>query len=181
MSDEDIALFADKGLFAVSCPSSNLKLSSGIAPVAKMDAAGVRIAIGTDSAASNNALDMFREIYLVSALQKYIENEPTACPAGDVLKMACVNSALAMGLDDCIGITAGMKADLAVIDMSRPNMRPLNNLPVNLVYSGSKENVRMTMVNGRILYEEGRFFIGEEAENIYEKVERFIHDKVRKE
>ncbi len=181
MSDEDIALFADKGLFAVSCPSSNLKLSSGIAPVAKMDAAGVRIAIGTDSAASNNALDMFREMYLVSALQKYIENEPTACPAGDVLKMACVNSALAMGLDDCIGITAGMKADLAVIDMSRPNMRPLNNLPVNLVYSGSKENVRMTMVNGRILYEEGRFFIGEEAENIYEKVERFIHDKVRKE
>ncbi|MCR4607156.1 MAG: amidohydrolase [Oscillospiraceae bacterium] len=181
MSDEDIALFADKGLFAVSCPSSNLKLSSGIAPVAKMDAAGVRIAIGTDSAASNNALDMFREMYLVSALQKYIENEPTACPAGDVLKMACVNSALAMGLDDCIGIIAGMKADLAVIDMSRPNMRPLNNLPVNLVYSGSKENVRMTMVNGRILYEDGRFFIGEEAENIYEKVERFIHDKVRKE
>ncbi|MBQ6372322.1 MAG: amidohydrolase [Oscillospiraceae bacterium] len=181
MTDEDIALFADKGLFAVTCPSSNLKLSSGIAPVAKMLAAGVKVAIGTDSAASNNALDMFREMYLVSALQKYLENEPTACPAEDVLRMACINSALAMGLADCAGISEGMKADLVVIDLSRPNMRPFNNIPVNLIYSGSKENVRMTMVNGRILYEDGRFFIGEEAENIYEKVERFLRDKVRKE
>ena len=179
MSDEDIDLFAEKGLMAVTCPSSNLKLSSGIAPVSKMLKKGVRFAIGTDSAASNNALDMFREMYLVSSLQKYIENEPTACPAEEVLRMACVNGAIAMGLDDCDGIAEGKKADLTVIDLSRPNMRPANNIPANLVYSGSKENVRLTMVNGRILYEDGSFFIGEEAESIYEKAEQFMRENVR--
>lgn len=179
MSDGDIDLFAKKNLHAVTCPSSNLKLSSGIAPVAAMLRAGISVAIGTDSAASNNALDMFREMYLVSTLQKYLENDPTACPAADVLKMACVSGARCMGLDDCDGIAAGKKADLAVMDLHRPNMRPLNNLPVNLVYAGSKENVRLTMVNGRVLYEDGRFFIGEEAESIYEKAEKFMREKVR--
>ena len=179
MSDGDIDLFAKKNLHAVTCPSSNLKLSSGIAPVAAMLRAGISVAIGTDSAASNNALDMFREMYLVSTLQKYLENDPTACPAADVLKMACVNGARCMGLDDCDGIAAGKKADLTVMDLHRPNMRPLNNLPVNLVYAGSKENVRLTMVNGRVLYEDGRFFIGEEAESIYEKAEKFMREKVR--
>jgi 5-methylthioadenosine/S-adenosylhomocysteine deaminase len=164
----------------VTCPSSNLKLSSGIAPVARMARNGICIAIGTDSAASNNALDMFREIYLASTLQKYIESDPTACPAGDVLKMACINGALCMGLNDCDGIAAGKKADLTVIDLHKPNMRPLNNLPANIVYSGSKENIRLTMVNGRVLYENGRFFIGEEAESIYEKAEKFMREKVRK-
>lgn len=179
MSDGDIDLFAKKNLHAVTCPSSNLKLSSGIAPVAAMLRAGISVAIGTDSAASNNALDMFREMYLVSTLQKYLVNDPTACPAADVLKMACVNGARCMGLDDCDGIAAGKKADLTVMDLHRPNMRPLNNLPVNLVYAGSKENVRLTMVNGRVLYEDGRFFIGEEAESIYEKAEKFMREKVR--
>lgn len=179
MSDGDIDLFAKKNLHAVTCPSSNLKLSSGIAPVAAMLRACISVAIGTDSAASNNALDMFREMYLVSTLQKYLENDPTACPAADVLKMACVNGARCMGLDDCDGIAAGKKADLTVMDLHRPNMRPLNNLPVNLVYAGSKENVRLTMVNGRVLYEDGRFFIGEEAESIYEKAEKFMREKVR--
>ena len=179
MSDGDIDLFAKKNLHAVTCPSSNLKLSSGIAPVAAMLRAGISVAIGTDSAASNNALDMFREMYLVSTLQKYLENDPTACPAPDVLKMACVSGARCMGLDDCDGIAAGKKADLTVMDLHRPNMRPLNNLPVNLVYAGSKENVRLTMVNGRVLYEDGRFFIGEEAESIYEKAEKFMREKVR--
>ena len=179
MSDGDIDLFAKKNLHAVTCPSSNLKLSSGIAPVAAMLRAGISVAIGTDSAASNNALDMFREMYLVSTLQKYLENDPTACPAADVLKMACVSGARCMGLDDCDGIAAGKKADLTVMDLHRPNMRPLNNLPVNLVYAGSKENVRLTMVIGRVLYEDGRFFIGEEAESIYEKAEKFMREKVR--
>ncbi|MBR0352818.1 MAG: amidohydrolase [Oscillospiraceae bacterium] len=179
MSDGDIDLFAKKNLHAVTCPSSNLKLSSGIAPVAAMLRAGISVAIGTDSAASNNALDMFREMYLVSTLQKYLENDPTACPAADVLKMACVSGARCMGLDDCDGIAAGKKADLTVMDLHRPNMRPLNNLPVNLVYAGSKENVRLTMVNGRVLYEDSRFFIGEEAESIYEKAEKFMREKVR--
>ena len=174
MSDEDLALFARKGLWAVTNPASNLKLASGIAPISRMQRAGVKLAIGTDGAGSNNALDMFREMYLVTALQKYAENDASACPADTVLEMACVGGSRAMGLDCCDDIAPGKKADLAVIDLHRPNMQPLNNIGKNLVYAGSKENVRLTMVNGRILYENGEFFIGEEPERIYAQANDFM-------
>ena len=174
MSGEDIALFAEKGLWAVSCPGSNLKLASGVAPIERMRKAGVKLAIGTDGAASNNALDMFREMYLVTALQKLREEDASACPAAEVLRMACVGGAGAMGLADCDDIAPGKKADLIVIDLRRPNMQPIHHIPNNLVYSGSKENVRLTMVNGKILYENGEFFVGEEPERIYAAADAFV-------
>ena len=169
MSEEDIELFARKGLWAVTNPSSNLKLASGVAPIEKMRRAGVPLAIGTDSAGSNNALDMFREMYLVSALQKVKENDAAACPADAVLEMACVGSARAMGLDDCTDIAEGRCADLVVLDLQRPNMQPENNLVKNIVYAGSKDNVRLTMVDGVVRYERGEFFVGDSAARIYEK------------
>ena len=174
MSEEDVSLFARKGLWAVTNPASNLKLASGIAPIARMQRAGVKLAIGTDGAGSNNALDMFREMYLVTALQKYAENDASACPADTVLEMACVGGARAMGLACCDDIAPGKKADLAVIDLHRPNMQPLNNIGKNLVYAGSKENVRLTMVNGKVLYENGEFFIGGEPERIYAEANDFM-------
>lgn len=174
MSEEDVALFARKGLWAITNPASNLKLASGIAPIARMQRAGVKLAIGTDGAGSNNALDMFREMYLVTALQKYAENDASACPADTVLEMACVGGARAMGLACCDDIAPGKKADLAVIDLHRPNMQPLNNIGKNLVYAGSKENVRLTMVNGKVLYENGEFFIVGEPEHIYAEANDFM-------
>ncbi len=174
MSDEDVELFASKKLWAITNPASNLKLASGIAPITRLARAGVPLAIGTDGAASNNALDMFREMYLVTALQKYFTENASACNADSVLEMACCGGARAMGLDDCDDIAVGKKADLIVIDLSRPNMRPLNNLSKNIVLSGSKENVRLTMVNGRVLYENGEFFIGEAPESIYASCESFM-------
>lgn len=174
MSDEDIELFSRRGLWAVTNPASNLKLSSGIAPVERMRRRGVRFAIGTDGAGSNNALDMFREMYLVSALQKVVTGDASACPAESVLEMACVGGAKAMGLEKCADIAPGMKADLTVIDLQRPNMQPENNVIKNIVYSGSKENVRLTMVDGRVLYERGEFFIGEEPGRIYARANEFI-------
>ena len=174
MTDEDIALFADKGLWAVTCPGSNLKLASGVAPIEKLRKAGVKLAVGTDGAASNNALDFFREMYLVTALQKLREGDASACPAGEVLRMACVGGAGAMGLDDCDDLAPGKKADLVVIDLQRPNMQPIHQIPNNLVYAGSKENVRLTMVNGKILYENGEFFVGEEPERIYAAANAFV-------
>lgn len=174
MSEEDVALFARKGLWAITNPASNLKLASGIAPIARMQRAGVKLAIGTDGAGSNNALDMFREMYLVTALQKFAEDDASACPADTVLEMACVGGARAMGLACCDDIAPGKKADLAVIDLHRPNMQPLNNIGKNLVYAGSKENVRLTMVNGRVLYENGEFFIGGEPERIYAEANDFM-------
>lgn len=170
MSEEDIELFARKGIYAVTNPASNVKLASGIAPADKLLAAGVPMAIGTDGAASNNALDMFREMYLASCMQKLSLMDAAAGKAEDMLTMACVGGAHAMGLADCDDIAPGKKADLCVIDLHRPNMQPLLNIPKNLVYSGSKENVRLTMVNGRVLYENGQFFIGEEPEKIYRQV-----------
>ena len=174
MSDEDIGIFKKRGLWAVLNPASNLKLASGIAPVKRFLDEGIGLALGTDGAGSNNALDMFREMYLTSVLPKYRENDASAVDARSVLRMACVGGARAMGLCDCDGIAAGKKADLAVIDLHRPNMRPINNIPKNIVYSGSKENVRLTMVNGRVLYENGEFFIGEDPEKIYAEAEKIM-------
>ncbi len=174
MSDEDIDIFKRRGLCAVLNPASNLKLASGIAPVKRFLDEGIDIAIGTDGAGSNNALDMFREMYLVSVLSKYREGDASAVDACKVLEAACSTGARAMGLYDCDGIAVGKKADLVVIDLNRPNMRPLNNIAKNLVYAGSKENVRLTMVNGRVLYENGQFNIGEDAQKLYAEAQRVM-------
>ena len=176
MSDEDIELFAKKKLWAVTNPCSNLKLASGIAKVDKMLEAGVPMAIGTDGAASNNALDFFREMYLASVLQKVQNMDAAAGGAEKVLEMACVGGAQAMGINDADDIAEGKFADMIVIDLKRPNMRPLNNIPKNIVYAGSKDNVRLTMVAGRVLYENGEFFIGEEPMAIYERVEKHMQE-----
>ena len=170
LSEGDVELMAKKGLYAITCPASNLKLSSGIAEIDRLAAAGIEMGIGTDSTGSNNALDMFREMYLVSALQKVKTGDAAAGDADRTLRMACVGGAHAMGLSDCDELAAGKKADLIVIDMRQPNMQPPHNIAKNLVYSGSKSNIRLTMVNGKILYENGEFFLGEDTETVYSRV-----------
>lgn len=152
-------------------PGSNLKLASGVAPVAAYLKAGVKVAIGTDGPASNNCLDMFREMFLVTGLAKLREKDAAAVDALEVLKMATVNGAHAMGLLDGDVLAEGKLADIIMIDLNQPNMQPVHNIPKNLVYSGSKQNVIMTMVGGRILYEEGKFFLREQPEEIYRKAE----------
>ena len=164
---EDMDIFARRGLYAVTCPASNAKLASGIAPITELQKKGVPLAIGTDGQASNNSLDIFREMYLVSVLQKLQKMDASACDAVSVLEMACCGSARAMGLPDCDSLAFGKKADLIVIDLHKPNMLPYHNIPKNLVYSGSNANVRMTMVNGNILYEDGVYHVGETPERIY--------------
>lgn len=176
MSENDMEIFRKKKLWAVTNPSSNLKLASGIAPISEMLAENINIAIGTDGSASNNCLDMFREMFLVTGLQKIKQKNAAACPAEKVLQMAVQGGAEAMGLYDCNELRVGKKADLIVIDMHMPNMQPVNNIIKNIVYSGSKINIKMTMVNGEILYENGKFFIGEEPENIYRKANKFVKD-----
>lgn len=174
LSENDIDIFKKRGLWAVHCPGSNTKLASGIAPIVKLRENGVGIALGTDGPASNNCLDMFREMFLMTGLQKILLNDAAACPADVVLDAATRGGALAMGLDDCDTIAEGKQADLIVIDLCQPNMQPMNNIAKNIVYSGSKQNVRLTMCAGRILYENGKFFVGEEPENIYKMANRII-------
>lgn len=174
MSDEDLRIFKERGLWVITNPGSNAKLASGIAPICKMMDMGIPIAVGTDGPASNNCLDMFREMFLVTALAKLRENDASVVDANQVLYMATVGGARAMGLDRCDTLAEGKLADLILIDLQQPNMQPLNHISKNVVYSGSKQNVKLTMVNGKILYEDGRFYIGTEPEEVYRKANEII-------
>ena len=176
MSDEDLGIFKKRNLYVVTNPCSNCKLASGIAPLAKMNEMGINLAVGTDGPASNNALDMFREMYLASVLQKVRENDAAAMPADAVLRAATSGGAMAMGLDDCVSLAAGNKADMVVIDMNRPNMQPVNNIQKNLVFAGTRDNVKMTVCDGVVVYEDGRFPTLD-AERIYAKANEIIAAK----
>lgn len=178
LDEKDISICQKRNVSIISNPASNAKLASGVADLIRLDEAGINLALGTDGPASNNALDMFREMYLAAVLQKLKRCDAAAMDAAKILRMATVGGARAMGLSDCETLAEGQLADLILIDLHRPNMQPEHNLVKNLVYSGSKENVKLTMVNGKILYENNRFNVGEESEEIYQKansiVERLI-------
>jgi 5-methylthioadenosine/S-adenosylhomocysteine deaminase len=117
IDEDDMRIMKERNMFMVTNPGSNLKLASGIAPVMDCIRHGISVAIGTDGPASNNALDFFREMFLVSGLAKIRDNSAAAMDAGEVLKMAVVNGAHAMGLNDCDCLAPGKKADLIRIDM----------------------------------------------------------------
>ncbi|MDE6470487.1 MAG: amidohydrolase [Eubacterium sp.] len=155
--EDDLDIYKKHGVYAVINSGSNCKLASGVAPVEMMIKKGINLAIGTDGPSSNNALDMFREMYMTCVLQKIKTKDAASTDANEILKMATIGSAKCMGLDDCDCIDVGKKADLIVIDLMRPSMQPIHNITKNLVYSASKDCIKMTMVNGKILYENGEF------------------------
>lgn len=174
MTEEDMEVFRRRRLYAITNPASNLKLASGIAPVAEFERRKIPVAIGTDGPASNNCLDMFREMFLVSGLSKVREENAASLDAMNVLRMATVHGAKAMRLARADVLAKGKLADIIMIDLNQPNMQPVHNIPKNLVYSGSKSNVLMTMINGKILYRNGEFNIGESAEKIYAKCDKIV-------
>lgn len=174
MTDEDIAIFKKHDMSVVTNPGSNTKLASGVAPIQKFLDAGINVAIGTDGPSSNNCLDMFREMFMVTGLAKLQNNDASAVDAMEVLKMATAGGAKAMGLSDCDILAEGKEADLIMIDLHQPNMQPLNNIEKNIVYSGSKQNVKMTMIHGKILYEDGKYNIGEAPEDIYKEANKIL-------
>ena len=134
----------------------------------------MQLALGTDGAASNNALDPFREMYLGAVLQKLRNMDAASVPAAELLKAATVGSARAMGLDDCDILAEGKQADLIMIDLQAANMQPLHHIPESLVLSGSRENVKMTMCAGKILYEDGVYHIGVTPDEILRDTEKRI-------
>ena len=117
---------------------------------------------------------MFREMFLVTGLAKLHDMDASAVVPREVLKMATVNGAKCMGLSDSDVLAAGKLADIIMLDIHQPNMQPLNNIVDNIVYSGSRANVKMTMIDGRILFEDGRFFTGADPELIYENANRIM-------
>lgn len=156
-TDEDRDIFKKRGLWSVFNACSNLKLASGITPVYKFIANDMKIAIGTDGAGSNNSLSMFREMYLDTVLSNVETGNAAAVDPFTILKAGTTGGALCMGLKDSDVLAEGKKADIILIDMNRPSMQPENNIARNIVYSADNSVVKMTMIDGKILYEDGKY------------------------
>ena len=156
-TDEDREIFKNRGLWSVFNACSNLKLASGITPVYKFIEKDMKIAIGTDGAGSNNALSMFREMYLDTVLSNVETHNAAAVDPFTILKAGTTGGALCMGLNDSDVLDTGKKADIIMIDMKKPSMQPENNIIRNLIYSGDNSIVKMTIIDGKILYEDGNY------------------------
>ncbi len=149
---EEISLLASKGASVVHCPASNLKLASGIAPIADMLREGVNVALGTDGPASNDSLDMFREMRLAALLQRGSRLDSRALTSWDVLRMATVNGARALGLVDEIGtLEAGKRADLILVDLRKPHLSTHRDPVSALVFSATGDDVDTVIIDGRVI------------------------------
>ena len=149
LGDQDIALLAAAGAHVVHCPQSNMKLASGACPVTRLLAKGVNVALGTDSAASNNDLNLFGEMQSAALLAKLDSGDATALPASEALAMATINGARALGLDDRTGsLETGKLADLIAVDLTQPETQPLYNPLSQLVYSCNGSQVTHSWIGG---------------------------------
>ena len=158
LEPEDMRLLAKRKVSAVHNPSSNLKLASGCAKVEDMIRAGMNVALGTDSSASNNNLDMFKEIRAATLMAKGVSLDPRALPAQAALMMATVCGARAQHREaECGMIKLGMDADLILLDFTQPHLMPCHNVLSHLAYAVSGSDVVMTMVRGEILYAAGKY------------------------
>ena len=155
LSDDDIKKMANLNIHVSTCPISNLKLGCGIAKVSEMLNNSINVSIGTDGQGSGSSLDMFEAMKYTALLQKGINEDPTIINAYDVLKMATINGAKALKMDDKIGsITEGKKADLIIIDVKDVLLKPTNDLISEIVYNVKGSNVNTTIVDGKILMED---------------------------
>ena len=157
VSEEDMAIMAAKGVSASLNPASNGKLGSGFSRAAKLVAAGVNCTIGTDGMASNNTHNILQSAYLLAVCQKGRDLDPTALTPKEILSMMTANGAKAQGRSDCGVLAQGKRADLVVMDVDKPWMRPVHNMAVNLVYSANGADVVLTMADGKVLYKDGEF------------------------
>jgi len=149
LGDQDIALLAATGAHVVHCPQSNMKLASGTCPVTRLRRAGVNVALGTDSAASNNDLNLFGEMQTAALMAKLHSRDAAALPAADALAMATLNGARALGLEDRLGsLEPGKLADLIAVDLSRPETQPLYNPLSQLVYACNGSQVTHSWIGG---------------------------------
>lgn len=156
LTDDEIALLAKHGASVVHCPSSNLKLASGFAPVAKLHAAGINLCLGSDGAASNNRLDLFEEMRLCALLAKAVARDAEAMPAHATLRAATLGGAAALGLEARIGsIAPGKEADLVAVRLAGPELEPCYDPVSHLVYAAGRQHVSHVWVGGQLLVRDG--------------------------
>jgi len=165
LTDAEISLVAEQGVSVVHCPQSNLKLASGFCPVARLLAAGINVALGTDGAGSNNDLDMFGEMRTAALLAKGVAGDAAVVSAEDALAMATINGARALGLANQIGsLEAGKSADMIAVDLSGPSSQPVYHPISQLVYSVSRDQVSDVWVAGQPIIQGRRLYRDNQAE-----------------
>ncbi|PKN20527.1 MAG: S-adenosylhomocysteine deaminase [Deltaproteobacteria bacterium HGW-Deltaproteobacteria-6] len=178
-SADDIKLFADHGCKVSHNPASNMKLASGVAPVPEMLKAGITVGLGTDGCASNNTLDMIREMSTAAKLHKVARLDPTVMDAQTVVRMATINGARALGMGHLAGsLEAGKKADIIILDLNKPHLTPLYNEYSHLVYAAGGADVDGVVINGRVVMEDRRLLTINENEVMNEV--RKIAVKIKK-
>ncbi|UCD88338.1 MAG: amidohydrolase [Desulfobacterales bacterium] len=176
LSEEDMTLMTDYDVKVAHNPESNMKLASGIAPIPELLKRGVTVGIGTDGCASNNNLDMFQEMDSAAKLHKVHALDPTVMDARTVVRMATIDGARVLGLDDTTGsLEAGKKADIITIDITRPHLIPMYNVYSHLVYAVTGSDVVTAFVNGRVLMEQ-RAFTALDVDEVIASVNRIAHD-----
>lgn len=180
VTEDELALLQRRRVGVVHNPQSNMKLGSGVAPVTRMVRAGVAVGLGTDGAASNNALDLFTEMKVAALLQKVHQGDPRALTASEALGMATRLGARALGLETEIGsLEVGKMADLILVTMTAPHQIPLYNVISQLVYASKPSDVEMVIIGGKIIMAERRVLTVPEAE-LRRHVERFRRQVCRR-
>jgi cytosine/adenosine deaminase-related metal-dependent hydrolase len=173
ITPEEFPIYVETGTHMCHCPASNAKLASGIALIPEMLEAGINVCLGCDGGPSNNAYDMFREMFLAAVIHKARTLDPLTMPAEQVLEMATINGAKAIGLEKDIGsIEVGKKADLVLLDTTQLNLAPTYNPVSNIIYAANGFNVHTTIVNGQILVHEGKLMTLNEEKVIENARER---------
>ena len=170
LTDVEIELLACRGVKISHCPESNMKLAAGMAPVPKLLRRGITVGLGTDGTASNNNLDLFREMSMAARIHKVIESDPTVMDAGTVLRMGTIDGARLLGLDRQIGtVEVGKAADLILVDLNQPHLTPLYRCPSQLVYAASGSDVATVIIDGKLVLH-NRTFVHIDLQNIMETV-----------
>lgn len=172
LTDNDLDILRDRNVHVAVNPVSNMKLANGFSPVPKMLEKGISVCIGTDGAASNNSLNLFREMSVEALIHKGLNHDAETVSASDVLRMATIGGAAALGRENDLGqIREGFKADIAILDLKNPGLTPSNNLVSALVYSCTGNEVDTLLVNGKILMEKKEVKTIDE-ERLYFEMER---------
>lgn len=178
IEDSDMDILAKNKVTVAHCPSSNLKLGSGIAPIKSMIQHGINVGIGTDGAASNNNLNVLEEVNLAAIVQKGVNHDPLFLSTSDVFKLACKNGAASQGRANCGAIKVGNRADIVVFDTKSSNMLPVIDPASNILYSAQDSNIVMNMVDGKVLYKNGEFTTID-IEKVYYHAEKIVAQKLK--
>ncbi|MCW5211053.1 amidohydrolase family protein, partial [Desulfobulbus sp. N3] len=178
LDEQDLDILAETGAAIVVCPQSNLKLASGTAPLQGMLARGIRVGIGTDGAASNNSLDLVREMDVCAKLHKLRDLDPVAVPASKVISMATRDGASVLGLQENVGqLEVGKKADIILVNLDVPHLQPMHGSDL-LVYAAQGSDVQTVLINGALVMQD-RKILSFDLQETLEQIRR-LADQVKK-